>query len=90
MKLKNELQNVILRFNELDKDSIIKHIESVVESKEYKDLETRITWDIFRVCYNAKEVCELYEKYNCNDTHIDTLVKRAFKELNIDLTKYSK
>lgn len=91
MKLKNELPNTIKKFNLFNRENLESHINKVFESGKYNDMLTRISWDMFKSCYTNEEINKIYDEYECNDTHIDTLVKRAFKEsVNIDLTKYSK
>lgn len=80
MKLQDELPEMIKRFNTL-KDRIGKYASQLKESGEYKDFETRLAWDCFTAVYNSAEACDLYDKYNCNDTHIDTAVKIALKSI---------
>ena len=45
----------------------------------YKDYETRLAWDCLRMTVSTDTVCEWYDKYNCTDEHITTLVKKALK-----------
>lgn len=80
MKLKSELPEMFKRFSSLT-DQIKEYATQLKESGEFKDFETRLAWDCFKAVYNSSEACDLYDKYNCNDTHIDTAVKVALKSI---------
>jgi len=80
MKLQNEMPEMLKRFDTL-KDRIAEYAAILKGSGDYKDFETRLAWDCFRAVYNSTEACDLYDKYNCNDTHIDTAVKIALKSI---------
>ncbi len=77
MKLKDELGFVVEKFKQ------IKNLEEyAVDLKKYglyKDFETRLAWDCLHKTVPASTICEWYEKYDCNDEHITTLVKTALK-----------
>lgn len=82
MKLQKELDYVKTQFsNNLEK--IKEYAPKLKESKQYKDFETRLVWDCIRAFVGSGTVCLWYEKYNCNDTHITTLGKKALKELGV-------
>ncbi len=78
MKLKPELDAVIKKFQGI-KHLIPKHVELVKQEGNYKDLEVRIAWDCLRAVMGTKWICNLYDRYNCNDNHITTLAKKALK-----------
>jgi hypothetical protein len=80
MKLKNELPNVISAFEKV-KEQIPAYVEQVKLAGGYKDLETRIAWDLLYATKGTAWICELYSKYNCNDNHITTLAKRALEQV---------
>lgn len=80
MKLKDELPNVIQAF-EAVKEKIPAHVEQVKAAGNYKDLETRIAWDLLYATKGSAWICELYSKHNCNDNHITTLARRALREV---------
>lgn len=80
MKLKNELPNVISAF-ETVKQKIPTHVEWVKKEGNYKDLETRIAWDLLYATKGTRWICELYSKYDCNDDHITTLAKQALRQV---------
>lgn len=82
MKLQNELEFVKTQFqNNLDK--IKDYAPQLKAGGQYKDFETRLTWDCIRAFVGSGTICLWYEKYNCNDTHVTTLGKKALKELGI-------
>jgi len=80
MKLINELPDVIRAFETI-KQQIPDHVERVKVEGKYKDLETRISWDLLYATKGSAWICELYDKYKCNDTHITTLAKRALRQV---------
>ena len=78
MKLKDELPCVVAKLEKI-KDKIPPYAEELRTNGEYKDFNTRLSWDCLRAVIGSSGICELYEKYDCNDTHIDTLAKRALR-----------
>ena len=80
MKLENELQGVIEKFRRIEK-KIPAYIEQVKEEGGYNNLEVRVAMDLLRATVGTTLLCEWYDKYDCNDTHIVTLAKRALKEV---------
>lgn len=80
MKLQNELANVISAF-ETVKQKIPAYIEQVKKEGNYKDLETRIARDLLYATKGTKWICALYDRYDCNDDHIDTLAKQALRQV---------
>jgi hypothetical protein len=79
MKLKNELNFTINRMKKIT--NLKEYAEELKESKNYNDFETRLAWDAIRAAVGTQKICEWYDKYNCNDSHITTLAKRALKEV---------
>lgn len=80
MKLRNELPDVVRAFETI-KQQIPAHVERVKKAGGYKDLETRIAWDLLYATKGTTWICKLYDKYNCNDNHISTLAKRALRQI---------
>ncbi len=80
MKLRNELPDVIQAFEGI-KQQIPAYVEQVKVAGGYKDLETRIAWDLLYATKGSAWICELYDKYKCNGNHITTLAKRALKQV---------
>ena len=80
MKLQNEVQNVIQKMKEIE-HKIAPYAEQLKQMGGYKDFETRLAYDVLKAVVSSKEICEWYEKYNCNDEHITTLAKRCLKEV---------
>ena len=80
MKLQNEFNNVVEKLKKV-KDKIPPYAKALKENGEYKDFETRLANDCLKAVISTAEICDWYEKYNCNDKHIDTLAKKALKEV---------
>jgi hypothetical protein len=76
MKLQDELNNVIERFRAMA-DRIPPYAAELKASGDYKDFETRLAWDCLRSAMGTKWICSMYDKYQCNDTHLTTLAKKA-------------
>ena len=81
MKLKNELQGMEQRFSKLDINDLEKLLKQLKESKQYNCLETRFIWILVNYCYSSAELIQIYDKYEVTDKHIDTLAKKAFKNV---------
>ena len=82
MKLQNEYQGLVERLVEFDRGQIKRHAEHVRE-RGYKCFETRLSWDLLRFVTPTATICSWYEVYDCNDTHITTLAKKACKDLGL-------
>lgn len=80
MKLKVLLPEVIDRFNKIPREVVERHVAKVKASGDYKDLATRISWDMLHATFKADEICDWYEQYDCNDSHISTLGKEALNK----------
>lgn len=65
------------------KTQIIEYIPKLKESGQYNNFETRLAFDVLRVIYPSSVICDWYGKYDCNDKHIETLIKRCLKDLNL-------
>ena len=81
MKLKNELQRIEQKFSELDINDLNILLKQLKDSKQYNCLETRFIWVLVRHCYTTDEILQIYDKYGANDVHMDTLAKKAFKNV---------
>ena len=88
MRLQNELNEAIKRFKQINKTELTNSIKAIVKEQNYKNLETRVNWLCLHAVYTDKEIVNLMETYECNDDHINTLAKNAFKALNIDLKTF--
>lgn len=84
MKLHNELPEIIRRFTEIQ-DDIKVYAEDLKAGKfgEYKNFETRLIWDCLYEAFNAHEIFVWGQKYNCNDSNIETAARAALKEIGI-------
>lgn len=80
MKLQNELNTVIKALQGI-KHLIPEHVELVKREGNYKDLETRIARDCLRAAMGTKWICDLYDRYDCTDDHIDTLARQALRQV---------
>lgn len=85
MKLKSLLPEVVSRFNTIPRETLIRHISKVKTSKNYRDLKTRIAWDLLHATFTASEICDWYDAYKCNDSHITTLAKEALNKAFPDI-----
>lgn len=81
MKLKNELKEMEQRFSKLDINDLNTLLKQLKESKQYNCLETRFIWVLVNYCYTSSELIQFYDKYDATDKHIDTLAKKAFKNV---------
>lgn len=82
MKLQKEFETVKKAFT--DNLGKIKEYAPVLKaSGQYNDFEKRLTFDCLRAFVGSSIMCEWYEKYNCNDTHIYTLGRSVLKELKV-------
>ena len=84
MKLKDELQGMEQRFSKLDINDLNTLLKQLKESKQYNCLETRFIWILVHYCYSSSELMQIYDKYEATDKHIDTLAKKAFKNVYPD------
>ena len=84
MKLKDELQGMEQRFSELDINDLTTLLKQLKESKQYNCLETRFIWILVHYCYTSSELMQIYDKYDATDKHIDTLAKKAFRNVHPD------
>ena len=82
MKLQKEFEFVKAQFQNHLED-IKNYAPKLKESGQYKDFEVRLVWDCIRAFVGSGTVCLWYEKYNCNDSHITTIGKKALKELGV-------
>ena len=79
MKLQNELEFVVDKLKGLK--NLKEYAEELKAEGNYQDFETRLAWDALRAAVGTNTICTWYDKYNCNDKHIDTLAKKALKEV---------
>ena len=84
MKLQSELNNTIARIEELKtKVDVLSYRESLRRLGNYKDFTVRFVNDVKTAIFTIDEICDMYDKYNCNDTHITSLMKTACKRAGI-------
>ena len=81
MKLQAELNNTIKKFNTLSKDTVINYASMLKKSGEYNDFVTALAWNIALATVTTSNICKLYEKYDCNDSHLTTLFKTALLQV---------
>lgn len=84
MKLKNELKEMEQRFSKLNINDLNTLLKQLKESKQYNCLETRLIWILVHYCYSSSEILQIYDKYEASDSHLDTLAKKAFKNVYPD------
>lgn len=74
------------RVNKITQEQLDEHIKLVKKQNEYKDLEIRITWDVYHATSFSRDY--LNNKYGVykspyKDTHLETATKKAIKELGL-------
>lgn len=79
MKLKSLMPEVIERFMKLN--NVRAYAKNLKDSKEYNSYEVRLAWDLLRAVFNADEICEWYEKYDCHDQHITSMAVSAMHKV---------
>lgn len=79
MKLENELKFTVEKMKGIT--NLKEYAEDLKANGDYQDFETRLAWDCLRAAVGTSTICKWYDKYNCNDSHITTLAKRALKEV---------
>jgi len=77
MKLAPELDFVVEKFKQIK--NLDNYAAILEEVGGFNNFETRLAWDCLHATIPSSTVCEWYEKYDCNDNHITTLVKTALK-----------
>lgn len=82
MKLKAELENIKQAFK-ANINQIMAYALCLKAHGGYNNFETRLTWDCLRTYIGTETICEWYDKYGCNDTHITTAGKAVLKELGV-------
>ena len=82
MKITNEhYEHIKTELSKLDHDTVLKHKESLIKNKDYKDLNTRMVYDCARAAGLLRFTVDTLYKY-VDDTHIKTALLKASKELN--------
>ena len=84
MKLEKEKTFVMEKIKTLGIDNIKEYTKELKESKNYKNFNTRLCFDVLHAIDSKCEYVNfLYNTYNCNDSHIETLMKQCLKDLKI-------
>lgn len=76
--LYNDVANKVVAC--IPEQMLLDHVRTVQSSGKYKNLTVRIVNDIKYAVFSPATICEWYDKYNCNDTHITTLFKKVVRE----------
>jgi hypothetical protein len=81
MKIKREYYKELKRRIETMRDMIPSHYEYVIKEGKAKDVNKRVRWDAFW----ASKFHDDFEQKNhgLDGVHIDTALKRIFKELGL-------
>ena len=84
LKLEKELPNVIERIEILkSKTDVIAYREKLKASGNYNNFTVRFVNDVKYAILSPAEVCEWYDKYQCTDKHITSLMITACKQTDI-------
>lgn len=82
----DELVNEIrTKFNSLGKSKIDAYIEQLKAKGGYKDLATRLVWDLLHSTTSSRDISDWYYKYDVNDNHITNAGKDALRRMGINL-----
>lgn len=90
MKLQSELSKFQEAFNSVFASvNVQSYVDKIKASGEYKDLKTRIVWDLFWYSINQGFLTHDYidylrKTYGVNDSHIDTILKKAIDNFNLE------
>ena len=81
MKIKQEHYNTVKEaISKIDKAAVLRHIEAVKQEGKYKDLNTKISWDLLWASKQNDFIRDNIYPY-ANDEHINTMLKRISNEL---------
>lgn len=82
LKLQCELEGLTQKMA-VHKAEIENHAKWLRENGDYNDFATRLAGDCKYAYIGSATVCEWYDKYKCNDTHVNNLVKTALRNIGI-------
>lgn len=88
LKLQAELKPLENFINE-NKSKILEYAEALKASKNFKVFSIRLAWGIldfysYQLTGKTFELaCKWYNKYNCNDNHIQSLLLKALQNTGI-------
>ena len=82
LKLQPELESVTAKFA-ANKGAILDWAKQLRESGDYNDFETRLAAECKYMLIGVPTVCEWYDKYDCNDSHVNNLIKIALRNAGI-------
>lgn len=80
MRLKKELPELVEKLKAI-KEKIPPYAKELKASGNYKDFEVRLANDCLKAVVPNAELCGWYDTYQCHDSHITTLAKRALAEI---------
>ena len=80
---KEQLQYMQIAIEPFCTSQLTEHINNVKKEGKYKDLDTRIMFDLFYVAKLSKYACDTLYKCGCNDNHIETALMQIKKNLNL-------
>ena len=84
LKLGKELPKVVERIEMLkNKTDVIAYREKLRVKGTYKDFNTRFVNDVKYAILSPSELCDWYDKYQCTDKHITSLMLAACRKANI-------
>lgn len=81
MKLQAEYEGTKAKFKRIGRDNILNYAKQLKANGDYRDFTTRLAWDVGYAWVGTRTICDWYEKYNCEDSHITALFKAVLKEL---------
>lgn len=83
MKLDAEKAELKKRIENFGIEKIMKYKKELKEQTNFKNFDAGFIFEVLHAVYTSKEICSWYKIYDCNDKHIETLIKSVCKELKI-------
>ena len=81
MKLLAEFDKALKLYEEkYPTQKVQNHKDYLRTCKSVHNIDTRLAHDMIHGIYGSSGLCELYNKYNCNDSHISTLAMKLYSE----------
>lgn len=81
LKLEKELPKVIERLEALKRHSNV--VGAFKKFRTSGSFEVKVVWEICRIVVPAKEICNWYEEYECNDDYVTDLFKAACQKTGL-------
>ena len=82
LKLKSLMPETIRRMGKLNESRVLEAKEMGLRKHMYiNDFEVWFANAVKYACYTPSEICDIYKKYDCNDSHITSLFVACCKKV---------